>query len=160
MNRLLLLLLGIVVMFGFTGCETLEKRTAPTFSTSTALEPNDRTTLAALTTSVTKAQTIANELEWLLEEMQHNDELHEALESIHTARREMLLLWNVVHNELHPSHDGLRKQKAEFEAVLMSYRKGLTILLAGMEKAKAKQVLEGVEQLTKAKQNLDRFAIN
>ncbi|MBN6188790.1 hypothetical protein JQN58_18225 [Aneurinibacillus sp. BA2021] len=164
-------MLGILFLWGTGGCgatdrqdRTQQAQTAavplsPPLSGSAALTPADRAIFTKLSDAVTRAQTVAKELDFLLAEMQHQDELHEAQEMIQTARREILLIWNVVHNELHPADPALRQRKTQFETILASYRQGITDLLTGMEKAEAKQTVEGFEQTARAKQKLDRFSL-
>jgi TolA-binding protein len=130
--------------------------TATNARTSEVTE-NDQAFLRNLQESITRAQTIIKELGLIIEEMQQTDEFVEAQENMETAKQEILYLWNHIHNETAPDTPRLQKMKADYEAILIEYREGITMQIEGMKAGDGAQVIKGLETAQKAERDLSHF---
>ncbi|BAU28714.1 hypothetical protein DFP93_10550 [Aneurinibacillus soli] len=121
---------------------------------------NDRAFLTAFKQSLARAERIVVEYNLMLAEMEHQDEAEEALEHMKTAGREMLYLWNTIHNESHPARKDLQLIKQAYETTLMTYKKGIDLQIEGLTQSSGAKAIEGKELTKKAESELKNLKNN
>lgn len=128
------------------------------------LSASDQTFIKALQQSADDVHKKVIELEAILQEMQGQDEYHDAEEMMSETKEDILYHWNRMHNEYKPVHPGLQKVKEEYESLLTDYRNGLAIELEGMETGNPEKMKTGYEttkqaviEIQKFKQNMDQI---
>ncbi|WP_047151469.1 hypothetical protein [Aneurinibacillus tyrosinisolvens] len=129
-------------------------------SASTAVNANDKMFIQDVENSIDTLQKTLKELDLILSETQHNDELDEAKESVDIARQEVLYLWNKIHNDSKPESANLKKIKTSYEGILTKFRKGLTYQLDGMRVVNSVKIMEGIDITNKAKSSLNELVMN
>lgn len=114
------------------------------------LSQQDQEFVHAVRKSVSYAEDIMGGLEAALQELQAQDEFHEASEMMDEAKQEVLYLWNKMHNEYRPQHPELIKLKEHYESILFRYRQGISLEMEGMESGDAAKMKQGYEMTGQA----------
>lgn len=122
------------------------------------LSQRDQEFVQAVMKSVASAEEIMGELENTLQEMEAQDESHEANEMMDEAKQKILFLWNKMHNEYQPHHPQLVKLKEYYENILFRYRQGISLEMEGMELADAPKMKQGYEMTGQAIKDLQELA--
>lgn len=123
-------------------------------SVGEVLSADDQAFLAAFQQSLASALKIITEFNLILAEAERQDEAEEALEYIETAKREILYVWNSIHNEYKPDQADLQAVKQTYEAALMAYKKGLSLQAEGLARLDGIKAVEGQQMAQKAENEL------
>jgi len=121
------------------------------------LSAGDQTFFKALQKSVDDVHAKVTELEAMLQEMQGQDESHEAEEMMTEAKEDVLYYWNHIHNDYKPEHPLLQKMKEDYEKLLTGYRNGITMELEGMEIGDPEKLKLGYQTTKQAVVEIQKF---
>ncbi|WCK54898.1 hypothetical protein PP175_02470 [Aneurinibacillus sp. Ricciae_BoGa-3] len=122
------------------------------------LSENDKRFIKGIKASLHHAQQVISQLKIIVSTSQQTDELDAAQENMNSAKREILYIWNQIHNEYQPDGTNLKKIKTAYENILMDYRKGLSIQIQGIETTGGTRVMEGLQLTDKAEEDLNKLS--
>ncbi|WP_391560732.1 hypothetical protein [Robertmurraya sp.] len=122
------------------------------------ISKQDQDFIQAVLKSAASAEEMMGELEAALQEMEAHDEWHEASEMMEEAKKDILFLWNKMHNEYQPDHPELMKLKEYYEGILLRYRQGMSLEMEGMESGDTPKMKEGYETTGQAITDLRELA--
>jgi hypothetical protein len=119
---------------------------------------NDKLFIKGIKDSVEHSQQVISQLKTVISESQQTDELGAAQENMNSAKREILFIWNQIHNQYQPDTASLKKIKITYENILMEYRKGLNLQIQGIDTTGGTRVMEGLQIANKAQEDLDKLS--
>ncbi|WP_155837442.1 hypothetical protein [Aneurinibacillus terranovensis] len=127
-------------------------------SADSSFSKTDQAFLSVIKDSVKTSGQIIGTLDKGIAEAQKNDELDDAVDMMNDTKKQLLYIWNQMHNHYHPDHPALNEIKVQYENILMKYIEGVRTELNGISSGDVTKMRNGFQITEKAKEDLHTFS--